>query len=145
MSTLLSYHSEFSLLTYEETLAKGDFCTWIDDNMLAESMKLVWRIKTGNGFFLRAENFLAMAITKFASANVSHGEGLIQIIENAGNGLYILDEPEAGLSPVKLLELLSLLDYKTKNFNAQFIISTHSPISLWHILIVNYYLLIKIA
>jgi len=43
-------------------------------------------------------------------------------------GLYFLDEPEAALSPGTQLELLALLDEKSRSGDAQFIISTHSPI-----------------
>ncbi len=43
-------------------------------------------------------------------------------------GLYFLDEPESALSPRTQLELLALLDEKSRTGDAQFIISTHSPI-----------------
>ncbi len=44
-----------------------------------------------------------------------------------GNGLYILDEPEAALSPAKQLSLLVRMDELIQK-NAQFIIATHAPI-----------------
>lgn len=44
-----------------------------------------------------------------------------------GNGLYILDEPEAALSPAKILELMCHIR-ELEKMNSQFIISTHSPI-----------------
>ncbi|MEI6579086.1 MAG: AAA family ATPase, partial [Eubacteriales bacterium] len=44
-----------------------------------------------------------------------------------GKGIYILDEPEAALSPSKLLTLISEIDALVKN-DSQFIIATHSPI-----------------
>ena len=44
-----------------------------------------------------------------------------------GDGLYILDEPEAALSPQKLLSLMVAID-ELVDRNSQFIISTHSPI-----------------
>ena len=44
-----------------------------------------------------------------------------------GNGLYILDEPEAALSPSRLLELMYHI-HELERTNSQFIISTHSPI-----------------
>ena len=44
-----------------------------------------------------------------------------------GNGLYILDEPEAALSPQRLMSLLVAIDELVKS-NSQFIIATHSPI-----------------
>lgn len=59
----------------------------------------------------------------------SHGESFMALVENRfyGNGLYILDEPEAALSPMRLMRLM----YRIKELvvkNSQFIISTHSPI-----------------
>lgn len=59
----------------------------------------------------------------------SHGESFLATIQNRfnGDGLYILDEPEAALSPTKLLTLLTEIKYLTDK-NSQFIISTHSPI-----------------
>lgn len=43
------------------------------------------------------------------------------------NGLYILDEPEAALSPERQMTLLCLIDDLVKR-GSQFIIATHSPI-----------------
>jgi predicted ATPase len=43
-------------------------------------------------------------------------------------GLYLLDEPEAALSPSRQLEFLALLHDWSRSGNAQFIIATHSPI-----------------
>ena len=43
------------------------------------------------------------------------------------HGLYILDEPEAALSPQRQLSLLCLIDQLVKE-GSQFIIATHSPI-----------------
>ena len=59
----------------------------------------------------------------------SHGESFLSVVLHrfGGNGLYILDEPEAALSPMRLMTLLSAMDKLVKN-NSQFIISTHSPI-----------------
>ncbi|MBQ2825603.1 MAG: AAA family ATPase, partial [Clostridia bacterium] len=44
-----------------------------------------------------------------------------------GNGLYILDEPEAALSPMRLLALMAEINALVKK-DSQFIIATHSPI-----------------
>ena len=51
------------------------------------------------------------------------------LVENRfyGNGLYILDEPEAALSPMRQMRLMYLIKELEKK-NSQFIISTHSPI-----------------
>lgn len=59
----------------------------------------------------------------------SHGESFIRLIQNrfTGNGLYMLDEPEAALSPSRQLSLLCLIDDLVKK-GSQFIIATHSPI-----------------
>lgn len=59
----------------------------------------------------------------------SHGESFIQLIQNRfkGKGLYILDEPEAALSPQRQLSLLYLINELVKE-GSQFIIATHSPI-----------------
>lgn len=101
-----------------------------------------------DGFFLRAESLYNVAtniddMDKQASFdplviesyggvslhNQSHGESFLSIVENRffGNGLYILDEPEAALSPMKLLTLMSEMNELVKK-NSQFIIATHSPI-----------------
>ena len=45
----------------------------------------------------------------------------------SGNGLYILDEPEAALSPIRQMTMLTIINELVKK-NSQFIIATHSPI-----------------
>ena len=59
----------------------------------------------------------------------SHGESFLALVEErfGGNGLYLLDEPEAALSPMRQMRLLCQIDRLVKQ-NSQFIISTHSPI-----------------
>ncbi|MCM1164845.1 MAG: AAA family ATPase [Lachnospiraceae bacterium] len=59
----------------------------------------------------------------------SHGESFIATVQNRffGNGLYILDEPEAALSPARQLTMLGLIKGLVDD-NSQFIIATHSPI-----------------
>lgn len=59
----------------------------------------------------------------------SHGESFLALFANrlGGEGLYIVDEPEAALSPTRQLSLLSMIhDLVLKG--SQFIIATHSPI-----------------
>lgn len=60
----------------------------------------------------------------------SHGESYFALFRSrfVPNGLYILDEPEAPLSPMRQLTLIALLKIMTEEQNAQFIIATHSPI-----------------
>jgi predicted ATPase len=62
----------------------------------------------------------------------SHGEAYLKILQTRINdkGIYLLDEPEAALSPLKQLSLLFLIIEILKKENAQFILSTHSPIMM---------------
>ena len=59
----------------------------------------------------------------------SHGESFFALLMHrlGGNGMYMFDEPEAALSPSRLLSLLVRMDDLVKQ-NSQFIIATHSPI-----------------
>ncbi len=60
----------------------------------------------------------------------SHDEAYLEILQTrVGNkGIYLLDEPEAALSPLKQLSLIVFILEVLKHNNAQFIIATHSPI-----------------
>ena len=97
-------------------------------------------------FFLRAESFynFSTEVDRLVTENgfhelydvyggslheCSHGESFLQLVKNkfTGDGLYILDEPEAALSPQRQLTLLCLIDELAKK-GSQFIIATHSPI-----------------
>ena len=61
----------------------------------------------------------------------SHGESFLTLFQSrfVSNGLYLLDEPEAALSPTRQLSFISALKQMLQE-NAQFIIATHSPIIL---------------
>ncbi len=61
---------------------------------------------------------------------MSHGEGFMKFFTSriTGRGLYLIDEPEAALSPSRQLSLLSIILEKVKKTGSQFIIATHSPI-----------------
>lgn len=95
-------------------------------------------------FFLRAESFYNVAseierlgVSGYGKENlhkVSHGESFIQLVQNrfTKNGLYILDEPEAALSPSRQMTLLYLINELAKE-GCQFIIATHSPILISYI------------
>jgi len=62
----------------------------------------------------------------------SHGESFLALFQSrfVPGGLYLLDEPEAPLSPLRQLSFLSLLKSMTAGQDAQFIIATHSPLIL---------------
>lgn len=103
-----------------------------------------------DGWFLRAESFYNAAsriesIDAIPAASrkiiesyggrsmhdMSHGESFLTLILErfGGRGFYILDEPEAALSPSRQLALLARM--KTLcDADSQFIIATHSPILL---------------
>ncbi len=95
-----------------------------------------------DGFFLRAESLYNVAsniddidptlINSYGGISLhaqSHGESFLSVIQNrfGGNGLYLLDEPEAALSPSRLLTLMVEIDRLIKA-DSQLIIATHSPI-----------------
>jgi predicted ATPase len=91
------------------------------------------------GFFLRAETMFnvsteAEQYSEYGWAGLhemSHGEAFLWVAVNKfrDNGLFILDEPEAALSPQRQLALLVRI-HQLVQAGSQFIISTHSPILL---------------
>lgn len=60
----------------------------------------------------------------------SHGEAYLHILQQQvrGPGIYLLDEPEAALSPVRQLALLHFMQTHLREHRSQFIIATHAPI-----------------
>ena len=101
-----------------------------------------------DGFFLRAESFYNLAsdidrmdrepslggrvIDSYGGVSLhcqSHGESFLSLMENrfGSRGLYLLDEPESALSPMRLMSLICLI-HRLAEDGAQFIISSHSPI-----------------
>src|SRR6478735_8259949 len=61
----------------------------------------------------------------------SHGQSFLKLFRSrfVPGGLYLLDEPEAPLSPQSQLGLIAMIGDMLKQ-DAQFIIATHSPILL---------------
>jgi predicted ATPase len=59
----------------------------------------------------------------------SHGEGFLRFFEERcqRQGLFIFDEPESALSPVRQIEFLKLLQMMDKSDRIQVIMATHSP------------------
>lgn len=105
-------------------------------------LKLHWLPKVANGFFFRAESvtdFNMMIETEPAlwasyggrsPDQRSHGEGALSVMKARFDrgGLFVLDEPEAALSPVRQAALVGLMDKHAKGGQCQFIVATHSPI-----------------
>ncbi len=98
-----------------------------------------------DGFFLRAESFYNVAtevdrlagdprdpfLNAYGGKSLhaqSHGESFLSLMLNRfrGSGLYLLDEPEAALSPSRQMTLLARMHSLVKD-GSQFIIATHSP------------------
>lgn len=61
---------------------------------------------------------------------VSHGEGFIKVLQQRlqPEGIYLIDEPEAALSPQRQLSLYAIIKNLAEEARCQFIIATHSPI-----------------
>ncbi len=61
---------------------------------------------------------------------MSHGEGFLRFFNQriTGKGLYLIDEPEAALSPARQLSLIKMVMDAVKESGSQFIIATHSPL-----------------
>ncbi|MEC0167235.1 AAA family ATPase [Paenibacillus graminis] len=120
-----------------------NFSTQASHSELYEYMTLVKGARRPkDGFFLRAESFynVATEVDQLAAAQSyggkslhaqSHGESFMSLLLHRfwGDGFYILDEPEAALSPSRQFSLIARMDQLVKQ-NSQFIIATHSPILL---------------
>lgn len=121
------------------------FSTYNSTSCLYNALKLTRGARREkDGYFLRAESFYNVASymeepnikgpLRYGGKvmhNQSHGESFMWLINHrfSKNGLYILDEPEAALSPQRQLSLLIAINDLVKK-GSQFIISTHSPILL---------------
>lgn len=98
---------------------------------LARLLRAGWLSRVGQGWFLRAASFTSVAqVTDGDYLAVSHGEGFANLIMDrmGGRGIFILDEPEAALSPRRQAELLAFLAAIQRTADAQVIMATHSPI-----------------
>ncbi|WLR51871.1 AAA family ATPase [Bacillus tianshenii] len=126
-----------------------NFTTADTHSELEEYLRLIKGIrKPKDGFFLRAESFYNVAtnieemdrdpeggsrvIDSFGGTSLheqSHGEAFFATFLHRfrGSGIYILDEPEAALSPLRQLSMLARIHELVED-DSQFIIATHSPI-----------------
>ena len=119
-----------------------NFSTYNSHSELHEAIRMFRGFsKPRYGYFLRAESFYNVASKEEQYADErhpsqkyhekSHGESFLALAQNTfqPNGLYLLDEPEAALSPQRQLTLLIEISRLAKE-GAQFIIASHSPILL---------------
>lgn len=119
------------------------FTTTSAQQSLGHYMHLSWSHKPYDSYFFRAESFFNVAnyldsiggnkpYGDKSLHHQSHGESFFSFFSNrlGDNGIYLLDEPEAALSPQRQLALLRIIHSLVKQNTAQFIIATHSPILL---------------
>ncbi|WP_404332459.1 AAA family ATPase [Mesobacillus maritimus] len=125
-----------------------NFSTYDSHSSLDTFLRVIKGVeKPRDGFFLRAESFYNVAsnieemdrewsgprvIDSFGGRSLheqSHGEAFFSTFLHRfrGNGIYILDEPEAALSPLRQMSMLTRIHDLVKE-DSQFIIATHSPI-----------------
>ena len=118
---------------------------YASESALGNYIRLSWMPKITNGFFLRAESFYHFAshiddvddtgFRDYGGCSLhkqSHGESFLSLFLNRfkGKAIYLLDEPEAALSPSRQLAFLKIIHDLTRSGDVQFIIATHSPILL---------------
>lgn len=119
------------------------FQTREDAPELAGALTLSWRPKVTDGFFMRAESFFNFAthledvgsrMERYGGVSLhhqSHGESFLALFSNRfQRGIYILDEPEAALSPRRQLAFMKIIHDLHESGRAQFLIASHSPILL---------------
>lgn len=126
-----------------------NFSTRSSESELHRYLRLVRGVRRPrSGFFLRAESFFNVAseverldainpglLASYGGRSLherSHGESFIALVnERFGpDGLYIMDEPEAALSPQRQLALLAAFDRLARRERSQLLVATHSPILL---------------
>ena len=119
-----------------------NFSTYDSHSELHNALRLTKGYqKPGWSYFLRAESFYNVATKEEEYADPDHpsrkyheksqGESFLALAQSSfrPHGLYLLDEPEAALSPQRQLTLLIEISRLAKQ-GAQFIIASHSPILL---------------
>jgi len=126
-----------------------NFSSYDSHSNLDEYLQIIKGVnRAKDSFFFRAETFYNIAtnieeldkeplsgpkiIDSYGGKSLheqSHGESFFAAFMERfqGNGLYILDEPEAALSPLRQMSMLARMN-ELVNQGSQFIISTHSPV-----------------
>jgi predicted ATPase len=142
-STLLEAIAVLCGLNPEGGSKNFRFSTRASESELSNSLRMVRSFRRPrDSFFLRAESFFNLATEvdqlgahdSYGGTSLheqSHGESFMSLLMERfrGDGLYILDEPEAALSPIRQLAMLRRMNQLVRQ-NSQFIIATHSPILL---------------
>ena len=119
------------------------FSTYDSHSALSDAVRVIRGYKKPRwGYFLRAESFYNVATaeeeySKLARSGpeyyhrCSHGESFLKLMQNnfTGESIYLLDEPEAALSPQRQLTLMLEIS-RCVGQGSQFLIATHSPILL---------------
>jgi predicted ATPase len=115
----------------------------LNSSPLTDALRLSWLPKIARGFFMRAESFFDFAhyidnevpesLSAYGGKSLhqqSHGESFLALFQNKfkGQAIYILDEPEAALSPRRQLEFLKVMRLLELEGESQMIMATHSPI-----------------
>jgi predicted ATPase len=140
-STILEALAVASGFNAEGGTVNFNFATRRSESPLHRCLRLARTHRPKTGFFLRAESFYNVA-TEVERLGVSgygdrplheqsHGESFLALMKHRfrPHGLYILDEPEAALSPSRQLSLLVRM-HELVEAGSQFIIATHAPIVL---------------
>ncbi len=144
-STLLEAIASSAGFSLESGTRQHTYGTRREDSELAKALRLSWFPKVTDGFFLRAESFFNFAsyvddigredpriYASYGGKSLherSHGEGFLTLFqERFRRGLFLLDEPEAALSPQRQLAFLRIMHDLTTAGEGQFVIATHSPI-----------------
>jgi len=147
-STLIEAIAVACKFNPEDGTANFDFATCESHSALGEHLRaLKGAGRRRDGFFLRAESFYNVAsniddldakpgpgtsvVASYGGVSLhrqSHGESFMALVANrfGGRGLYIFDEPEAALSPIRQMELLAHIT-RLVDDESRFVVSTHSP------------------
>src|SRR6201996_6490983 len=113
----------------------------VEGGELSDALRASWLPKIPKGWFFRAETFFSVARYLDQAAigtpgppppdflSHSHGEGFLRFFEERcqRQGLFIFDEPESALSPLRQIEFLKLLQMMDKSDRIQVIMATHAP------------------
>jgi len=120
-----------------------------DEAQLANYISLRWNPRHPYGFYFRAEAFFNVAgslddiLVDDPGRDVYFGGGSLNILSHGESflaffcgysfqldGLYLMDEPEAALSPRNQVQFVRMLLEAAQTGKRQYIVATHSPVIL---------------